>query len=225
MPENTLFSYKTEEDESTLFNKDNPLWSRHDNVSIDRSWLGRPRIKEIGLDWRNLTQVSSLWNDADLFFYFQCWYDSLNIDREIAQDRSVRGLWERDVVEIFLKPEAYDDYFQIEVSPLGQWLDAHVHVPRVDVDFHWESKLKLAVSIEESEKIWRLFAALPFEGLMRAGRSVKRPADGEVWRLNLCRVAGEEPRREYLSWRPTFTPQPDFHVPSSFGNLFFLEDR
>ncbi len=224
MPENTLFSYKTGLSLEALFEADEPAWSRHEKTNIDRDWMGRSMLREKGIGWKNLTQVMSLWTEDWLVFRFDCWYDALNIDMGAAAVRTRRGLWERDVVEIFLRPEACEDYFEIEISPLGQWLDAHILSPRIDVDFHWDSGLRLDVTVDRDTKIWRVFAALPFTPMVSGREGADQPVAGEVWRMNLCRVAGEEPAREYLTWRPTFTRRPDFHVPSSFGNLFFLAE-
>jgi alpha-galactosidase len=224
MPENTLFSYRSDEKEEALFDKRHPAWARPEKIFIDRDWMGRSLLREKGIDWKNLTQAASLWNDERIHFRFDCWFETLNIDEDLARDRSVRGLWENDVVEIFLKPEARDDYFEIEISPLGQWLDAHIRMPRIDVNFHWSSGLGLDVSIDREERIWRLFVSLPVESFAGPAGGMRPPVVGEVWRANFCRIAGDDPEREYLAWRPTFTPRPDFHVPASFGNLFFLEE-
>ncbi len=224
MPENTLFSYKTNQGLDFLFKADESVWAERERTNIDRDWMGRSMLREKGIGWKNLTQVVSLWTDEWLLFRFDCWYDVLNIDSSLASARTRRGLWERDVVEIFLRPEACEDYFEIEISPLGQWLDAHILSPRVDVDYHWDSGLRLNVTVDSATKIWRVFAAIPFAPLVRGREGAGHPVAGEVWRMNLCRVAGEEPAREYLAWRPTLTPRPDFHVPASFGNLFFLEE-
>lgn len=222
MPENTLFSYRTEETDKTLFNYNSPVWQQCEKAAIDRYWNGRSALKEKGLNWKNMTRVGSVWNDESVLFYFQCWYDVLNVNPEWSTAKSHPGLWEKDVVEVFIKPEPNEDYFEIEVSPLGQWLVAHVLKPRVDVDFNWKSDLKLKAEIDERQRIWRAFLVVPFQRMIEPAPEDRPPQVGEVWRLNLFRITGEDSNREYLSWRPTFTALPDFHVPQSFGNLMFL---
>ena len=130
--------------------------------------------------------------------------------------------WESDVVEVFLRPESCDDYFEIGVGPLGQYLAAHVIKPRVDVDFQWTSGLRATAKINEEKRIWQAFCAVPFQPIIEASFLAKLPEVGAAWRLNLCRITGEEGKREYLAWRPTFSKQPNFHVVSAFGNLIFL---
>ena len=181
-------------------------------------------MREKGHNWPNLTRVESIWNTDSMFFLFQCWYDELNLMDDQPVNRPVDRLWETDVVEIFLRPESCDDYFEIEISPLGQWLDAHIRKPRVDVNFNWSSGLDLGVEILKSKKFWTAAAKVPFRPILETCGLRNLPQVGDVWRLNLFRMAGRGPNREFLAWRPTFTRVPDFHVPSAFGNLLFIKD-
>ena len=48
-----------------------------------------------------------------------------------------------------------------------------------------------------------------------------KPQPGDVWRVNLFRCVGVGDDR-YLAWQPTYTPEPNFHVPEVFGWLEFL---
>jgi alpha-galactosidase len=43
--------------------------------------------------------------------------------------------------------------------------------------------------------------------------------------VNFFRVEGKEEPRGYYAWRPTHTPQPNFHVPSAFGSMRFEPSR
>lgn len=218
MPENSLFSLHTREPERTLFDPGNRLWEKCEAAAIDRYWNGKSALRERGYNWSNLTHVRSLWNQWALFFYFESWFDSLNVNPDWDTETAVQNLSDKDVVETFLRPDTSVDYFEIEVSPLGQWLDVHILNPRLDVDFQWNSSLTVKVMLSESERIWRAFLRLPYESMMASA-----PEVGTAWRLNLYRIAGKEPDRDYLAWRPTFTEQPDFHVPSAFGHLIFLD--
>lgn len=223
MPQNALFSYLTSDEPEPLLDPRHSDWNRCDWISIDRDWRGRSMLQTKGLNWRNLTRVASLWNPENLLFHFECWFDSLNVNPQQPRDRPSERLWDTDVVEIFLRPESCDDYFEIEISPLGQWLDAHITRPRLDVDFHWRSGLRLESAIQGDRGIWWATVAIPFGNMVKTSQISRAPALGEAWRLNLFRIAGKGEAREYLAWRPTFTNLPDFHIPQAFGNLFFLE--
>jgi hypothetical protein len=224
MLENALFSYYTSKSETSLLDHDGTHWRAQQVATIDRDWQGQSLIKQKGVQWKNLTRVASLWNERTLFLQWECWYDELNLNLGNPGKTTIHRLWETDVVEVFLRPESCEDYFEIEISPLGQWLDVHIIKPRTDVDFNWNSKISLRASISKQRGVWRVNAAIPFQPILDASRLLQPPAVGHSWRLNLYRMAGKEPEREFLAWRPTFTQLPDFHVPSSFGNLFFLEE-
>ena len=219
MPENTLFSYRTPEAGKTLFDPRNPLWEKCETATIDRYWNGKSALREKGYNWANLTHVRSLWNEEHVYFYFESWFDSLNINSDWGTESATEGLWNKDVVEVFLRPGTAASYFEIEASPLGQWMDLEILKPREEVDLTWNSDLELETVLNEHECIWRAFLGLPYQSMKELP-----PEVGQAWRVNLCRIAGKEPDREYLAWRPTFTGQPDFHKPSSFGHLIFLDD-
>jgi alpha-galactosidase len=51
--------------------------------------------------------------------------------------------------------------------------------------------------------------------------SIPKPEKGDVWGVNLFRCVGPEAPERYLAWRPTRTPEPNYHVPSAFGDLRF----
>lgn len=217
MPENAIFSHRTSETHTTLFDPFNKLWGKCEATAIDRYWDGRSALREKGHHWMNLTYVRSLWNEQVVFFYFESWFDSLNVNPEWSRETAIEGLWNKDVVEVFLKPGAAPSYFEIEVSPLGQWANMRIVEPRVEVDLEWNSHLELETLLSKHESIWRVFLGLPYKSIWE-----EPPEAGTSWRVNLYRIAGKEPHREYLAWRPTFTGQPDFHVPSSFGHLIFI---
>jgi hypothetical protein len=217
MPENSLLSLYTEEAEVALFDPAHDLWAQCNPATIDRFWYGKSALQDRGLSWPNLTHVRSLWSGEALFFYFESWFDSLDVDSSWDTKDAVENLSDKDVVEAFLRPEGAGHYYEFEVSPLGQWLDARILKPRVNVDFHWHSNLMVKANVDEDEGIWRAFLGVPYEPMR-----VPVPGVGTAWRLNLFRVGGQGPDREYLAWRPTFTEHPDFHAPWAFGHLIFL---
>ncbi|MFB3905875.1 MAG: carbohydrate-binding family 9-like protein [Acidobacteriota bacterium] len=222
MPENTLFSCFTAAAGDAPLDEKHTAWDKAEKVSISRYWNGKAALKEKGAGWQNMTEVKSVWTATDLYFHFCCWFSELNVNPEWATTSSVPGLWEKDVVEVFLRPESCDDYFEFEVSPLGQWLDLHIRKPRVDVDYRWSSGLRVRAAIDKECGVWSVVLAVPFSPLLGGLGNRQRPGIGDAWRLNLYRMAGEEPEREYLAWCPTFTAVPDFHVPSAFGNIIFV---
>ena len=223
MAENSLFSRATSIEEGFILESTNEAWKSADEVAIDRYWNGEPASRSKP-DWNALTRIRTLWNRENLYFRFDCSYDTISVKPELGSGGPIDELWETDVFEVFLRPSGCPDYFEFEVSPLGQWLDVHVITPRQNVDFAWSSHLVVTVDLDEHERTWSGVLQIPFEPMLHTVGIDQPPKPGELWGINLFRLAGEEPNREYLAWRPTRTIEPDFHVPSAFGHLVFLEE-
>jgi alpha-galactosidase len=188
-----------------------------ESAVIDYCWDGRPAPDEY------LARVWCAWNPAYLFFEFASPFTDLNVSDEWARDEPARGLWERDVVEVFLRPSLDAAYFEFEVSPLGQWLDVIVRRPREDVNFGWNSGVRVQSLIDSCRRVWSARLTIPIAPMAEALRTTLSVAGGIVWKTNLFRICGADPSRQFLAWQPTFTPMPDFHVPQAFGNLVFVE--
>jgi hypothetical protein len=81
-------------------------------------------------------------------------------------------------------------------------------------DWGYRSNMTVAARVKDGEIT--LAMRVPFAALGRA-----TPARGDVWRANLYRCVGAGWSR-YLAWLPTYTPEPNFHVPEKFGRLRFV---
>jgi alpha-galactosidase len=215
MPENCLFSFRTVDQSGSLLDWGSPAWDSAEAVLLKHQWDGSPTPSPLA------TQVRSLWNRTHLFFSFDCRFERLLISPELGSDGPLESLWEFDVVEVFLRPTSAPDYFEYEVSPLGQWLDVHVIRPRKNVDFNWRSEMESTVDLDREGHLWRTRMALPYKPMNLVCPNLKTPEKGEIWRANLFRLAGQGDERHYLCWQPTLTPEPDFHIPAAFGNLLF----
>lgn len=219
-----MFSTRTELSSTEVLHPAHPEWLEVPQVRITRLWNGKPATSEYGENWSNSTEVKSLWNASHLIFHFLCSFSELNVSPELGQGGPIDRLWEFDVAEAFIRPSGFEEYFEFEVSPLGQWLDVRIIRPRVDVDFRWQSCLEVDVQLDRDSMIWTACLAVPFSSMQgSAVGQVERVRTGDIWRANFFRAAGSPIAREHLSWRPTLTPEPDFHVPAAFGNLIFVD--
>jgi hypothetical protein len=182
------------------------------------AWENTPQIAFCS-DWRNNnpdpereTRVQLVWSPDHLFLRYQCRY------REIFVYEGCNGrrdkLWMRDVAEVFLRPDMGESrhYKEFEISPNGDWLDLDIF-PGGRSFLLCDLKSRVAIDLES--RIWIAELAIPFGCLVAAFNP------RETWRLNLFRIEGQEPNRFYSAWQPTYTPQPNFHVPEVFGYLSF----
>ena len=105
-----------------------------------------------------------------------------------------------------------NSYAEFEVAPNGMWIDLDISpTGRRDLN----SGLTRSVHVETQSKIWTAELAIPLSAL------TARFDPNISWRANFYRIEGKCEPRSYLAWRPTGTPQPNFHVPGAFGTLCF----
>lgn len=184
-------------------------WNSSESVFFDSDWQGKNSDPECS------TEVRLLWNPESLFLQYRSRYRTLTVFNDADPSGRRDHLWDRDVVEIFIQsdPTYPGHYLEFEVSPNGFWIDLDIeHGDRSDA----QSGMKCRTNISERAKIWTADLLVPM-------RSLARHFDpSSIWRVNFFRVEGENEPRFYSSWRPTNTPQPNFHVPTAFGKMKFL---
>lgn len=184
-------------------------WDAAEPVVFNSDWQGKNPEPELE------TQVRLLWTAETLYLHFRSRYRALTVFSDAGPNGRRDHLWDRDVVEVFLQPDPTypGHYFEFEVSPNGYWIDLDIeHGDRSDPN----SGMKCRTHIDEKSKVWTAEVTIPLRSLaLHFGPS-------SIWRANFFRVEGASEPRFYSSWRPTNTPQPNFHVPTAFGKLKFL---
>jgi alpha-galactosidase len=157
--------------------------------------------------------VRALWSEDTLYLRFDCRYRNLFVYDDSDPGGRRDELWERDVAEAFLQPDPSNPRFykEFEVSPNGMWIDLDIF-PGGRADL--KSGMRRSVFRDDPMQTWAAELAIPLQALT----ACFDPAS--VWRVNFFRVEGKDPR-VYLSWRPTNSAHPNFHVPEAFGELRF----
>ena len=191
---------------------DDPAWQNGKEVAIDTYWSGKeaPNGRHF--------KARLLWSDTALYVRFEAnQEESLIVSDQPDLAKKTLGLWDRDVCEIFVAPDAAkpDKYFEFEVAPTGEWVDVGIefHNGKRISDFEYSSGMTSAVRIDTGKVTSAI--KIPWKALG------KTPKHGDRWRGNLFRCVGKDPTRGYLAWQPTLTGEPSFHVPSKFGVFQF----
>ncbi|HEX8180797.1 MAG TPA: carbohydrate-binding family 9-like protein [Pyrinomonadaceae bacterium] len=190
----------------------NAAWHRARGVPIMRYWSGAiaPAARH--------AEARVLWSDAALYVRFTAQQgEPLVVSDKPRLDEKTKGLWDRDVCELFIAPNAQmpERYFEFEVAPTGEWIDLGIHqLPdRRETDWAYHSGATFAARTAKDSIT--LTMRVPWTALGGA------PRPGARWRANLYRCVGAGAQRGYLAWQPTLTPEPSFHVPQRFGWLEF----
>lgn len=170
-------------------------------------------------------EAKMLWDDSNLYFAFEC------DDTDLAGTMTQRDehLWEEEVVEVFIDPDGDEkNYLELEVNPLGTFLDLFVLTPVVPIPYEsYNIRAQWAVMVDgtvqnssDRDRGWRVELAVPLRDAVTAPNSP--PKDGDKWRLNLYRIE-RKPKEQYIAWSPTL--KPSFHTPSRFGEVTFSTRR
>ena len=187
-------------------------WKRARPCRIERYWSG-----EAAPPGRH-AEARIVWSEKALVVRFVCRQtEPLVVASAPNLEEKAIGLWDRDVCEIFVAPDARtpERYFEFEAAPTGEWLDLAIHWRPQGRETDWRYRSGMSVAARVAEGTVTVAMCVPFKSLGRAPRA------GERWRANLFRCVGADPVYRYLAWQPTHTEQPNFHVPERFGWLVF----
>jgi len=184
-------------------------------VEISRFWDGKPA-------GRLATRVHCLWSDTALYFGFFCPYDELTVDTTAPVDLPRWQLWDLDIAEVLISPQEQpvDHYYEFELAPSGHWIDFEIVFREGRPFYNWDRRLNGEVRsrVDAERRVWTAELKIPVKNV-----SDRPLRPGDEWSLNLLRADGPPARRRYLAFWPTNTPTPDFHVPSRFGRIRFVE--
>lgn len=190
----------------------NSIWSNVPRILIGHYWSGNPAPVE------RHAKAQLCWNDESLNVRFVCQqHEPLVIASNPITNRKTLLLWERDVCEIFIAPDPLNPrhYFEFEAAPTGEWVDLDIQITPAGKDTTWNFESGMSVAVEIGDTSVTIGMKIPWS------RSIPRPEAGDEWLVNLFRCIGPESESRYLAWRPTRTPEPNFHVPQAFGRLCF----
>jgi hypothetical protein len=183
-------------------------WGRANPLRFDTDWQGK------NADPERATEVRLLWTPATLYLRFLACYRVVTVFWEADANGRRDQLWDRDVAEVFLQPDSSEPrhYKEFEVSPNAFWIDLDIENGKHQ---DLRSGMQRRVTIDKAAKRWTAELAIPMHSLVDHFQAEA------VWRVNFYRVEGPTEPRFYSAWRPTKTPQPNFHVPELFGRLIF----
>ncbi len=192
-----------------------PVWKK-----AASAWMSRDCSREI--DYPDLkSEIKAIWSDTDLYLLFICPYRTLNLFLPTQPGQARRGLWDKDVVEVFLGDdwENIRHYREYEIAPTGDWIDLAIDLDHKGANRDWRSGWQTMARIDEKAKVWYAACRIPLKSVSALPVKV-----GTKWRANLYRIDGDGPdaQRRFICWQPTCVANRDpNHVPENFGSITF----
>jgi hypothetical protein len=189
-----------------------PNWQACQPIRIEHYWSGEPAPRA------RHAEARICWSNEALHVRFVCaQHEPLIVSDNPRTDQKTLGLWDRDVCEIFVAPDASNParYFEFEAAPTGEWVDLGITVRPSGRETDWNFVSGFTTTAELDGDRLTIEMRIPWS------EAIHKPAAGDLWRVNLFRCVGPEAPERYLAWRPTRTAEPNFHVPEVFGTLRF----
>jgi hypothetical protein len=133
-----------------------------------------------------------------------------NVNAKLPLGASQWGLWDWDVVEIFVRPSSSPTYYEFQLSPLGQFFELEIFEPRKR--FNREFKSGFGHSVQTLGAGWRAEFRIPLREL---------GWDGNPKHIvgNAFAILDDKPRTYWSLYLPKQT-KPDFHLPEYFQPFF-----
>ena len=135
-------------------------------------------------------------------------------DSTLSKGEFVEGLWERDVVELFIK-ESSGRYQEFNISPAGAWWTVLLNSYRTRAPITKRPQL-VALEVVQSKVGWSMVFGVEISSL-----EVSLEPD------SLIHVSGimHKPRQRFLSSNRIDGIEPDFHAPGCFQPIAFVLRR
>ena len=187
-------------------------WQSATPVAITRRWSGEDAPPG------RLAEARIVWSAQALCVRFVCRQEEpLLVHPNPEIDKKTLGLWDRDVCEIFIAPDPNTPelYFEFEAAPTGEWVDLGIHLTPHGRETDWEFYSGMSTAALVAGEELTIMLRIPWSA------SIPKPQRGNAWRVNLFRCVGTGNER-YLAWQPTYSAEPNFHVPEAFGWLKFV---
>jgi hypothetical protein len=155
--------------------------------------------------------VTTSWKIQQEFIVFDFFINNYNAftNSQFGQDyKNNWGLWDYDVVEVFIKKEDSDSYLELQTSPLNQKFALIVQIPREK--YYSPEKCNFVVSNVVENKQWHATMSIPLDVIPGQSRSLTG---------NCFACLGAQDKREYFALNINSEDSPDFHRPDLFINL------
>lgn len=128
-------------------------------------------------------------------------HGTAQFDQSLPRGSFHAGLWEHDVLELFIRDAHSKAYQEFNLSPSGAWWSALFSEYRM---VSADPFIKPVVSIDahNSSEGWKVGIKIERSSLMVDPSST----------INVCAISGHGQERRYYSALPVVTDNPDFHA-------------
>lgn len=194
-----------------------------DGQGNDSIWNEALPLEDFQYPWRAedppKTTFKALWDESNLYLLYHA--DDPDIITKL-DDLGERDVVNSDRVEIFFKKDdQMDPYYALELDALGRILDTEGRFYRkVDFDWSWPQD-QLVVKASQHDQGYTVEVSISMASLKKLGmwEPGQNYLHAGLYRGEYTRNSAGKTEVKWISWVQPDSPTPDFHIPSSFGQL------
>lgn len=192
---------------------DDLLWKEADVLSDFISAWDKEPVKKI--------EFRSLWSSEKLFFNFKVYDNQVHIDKK---DNSVESIGNSDRVELFFRSDAnLNPYYCLEIDPTPRVMDFMAH-PNKQFDFDWNwPKDDILVKSSINKDFFTVEIAISLTSLQKFNLIKNNKIETGIFRAKFNKMENLTFEPTWISWVNPKTETPNFHAPTSFGELHLMD--
>lgn len=206
-------------------------------VLINKNQKKDPEILEASF-WEKancLTDFSSPWKSdpvskiefralhdlENFYFNFQVFDTDIYIDKK---DDSVDSIGNSDRVELFFRTnDTLNPYYCLEMDTAARIMDFEAK-PNKDFDFNWNwPKEHLEVKSSKEENSFIVEGRISIVSLKELNLIQNNTIEVGVYRAKFSKDEKQNYEPTWISWVNPNTPEPNFHIASSFGKFILMK--
>jgi len=195
-----------------------------DGESMNSIWKHANILSEFSFPWENesapKTEFRALYDNE--YFYFRFDVEDENVLSFVKNDHKMEVI-HSDRVEIFFrKDENLDPYYCLEMDARGRVLDYKTKYYRdFEYDWSWPGPKNIEVKSSETNKGYVVEGKITLASLKELGLLNDHILQAGLYRGYCMSLPNPDGKFKWISWINPKVDKPDFHIPSSFGNLKF----
>ena len=184
------------------------------------NWEKINPLNDFSYPWRVEAAPQTIFRGAQdgEYFYFQ--FEAYGPKPLVYVDTNSKlEVIHSERVEIFFRSdEKMTPYYCLEMDPHGRVLDYEAnHYRQFNRDWQWPDDLAIQTRVEGNKYI--LSGKVKLDTLADLNLLKDNQIQAGLYRGHCNNLVGKKATLKWISWVDSETPEPDFHVASSFGLL------
>ncbi len=188
-------------------------------MNFDPFWTGAEALSSFVYPWDAETVPTTIFRSLHdkRHFYFR--FDVIDCDIVVERGTADKmAVLNSDRVEIFFRSnEKMQPYYGLEMDPLGRVLDYKAEFYR-KFDYKWRWK---GITVRSAFTLngYRVWGCITLNSLRSLNLISDNRLQAGLFRGKCISHTPAEVSFKWISWIRPHSEQPDFHIPSAFGEL------